>query len=538
VAATLEKQQNRRWLTPGADYLFSEIRDADLPKNKTWKYGDKHPNSKLFPNHVLVMVGEEREIEGQGTVSQWYYAADRSNEDSYNWQVQGNDTLFRQYLVRRTEYPPTSYPTVGTADARFPQYVYAGESVAPAEGELNSIYVMVTRTYSIPTLITYQWDESISRTIKITRQIVPSGTVQGSSTSTGKIIEVQPGDAFYDLKITSEVLWNAADLSGGVPNFPIQLDSVGSDANYQFPPLLKSIKLFGAWAYATSDAPPSYSEDFFFETDITEPHPGPFEATVLRFLTPNPDAVRALYPTTRIVSRAETFGLVKAWAAASDDGNQSFALARQYNTPPTVHDVVDLPAQVNYTQGGGMAGTTLGKGSASLPATPNFAQFIASTTTIAGVDTKRSRLGLYEVQVVKIHAGGATIYGDTSNRIERPGTGSGVISPPGDLTVSVWISPGELLPAATVAFGRAIAAGATANISVWAIKSFDIEIDPAAASWISTTATLSQSAAWPTAHTIPITYAANATGVERTGTVRFVAVDGKFVTLTITQPAA
>lgn len=537
MAATLEQQQNRRWLTPGADYLFWELRDATLPKNKTWNFGDKHPNSKMFPNHVLVMVGEETEVEGKGTLSRWFYAADRTNEDSYNWQVQGNETLFRQYLVRRSAYPPASYPTVGTADARFPQYVYAGESVQPADGELSPLYVMVTRTYSIPTLITYQWDESISRTIKITRQIVPAGTVQGSATATGSIVEVQPGDTFYDLKITSEVLWNDSDLTDGVPNFPIQLDSVASDANYQFPPLLKSIKLFGAWAYATSEAPPSYSEDFFFETDITEPHPGPFEATVLRFLTPFPDAVRAAYPTTKIVSRAETFGLVKAWAAASDDGNQSFALARQYNTSPTVHDVVELPAQVNYTQGGGMAGTMLGKGAASLPATPGFAQYIASTTTIAGVDTKRSRLGLYEVQVTRIHAGGATVYSDTVQRPLRPGTNTGDIIPPG-LTVSVWISPDTLTPSTFSAFGRAVAAGATVNISAWAIKNFDIQIDAAAASWISTTASLSQSSAWPTARNIPITYAANGTGAERTGIVRFVAEDGKAVTLTIIQPFA
>ena len=320
------------WPTPDKrDLLFWVEHNADLPRNadSQWTYGDPYrgPGSKAYPDHKLVYVSPQ-------TPDMWerrFYASDRINQEAYNYEFTG-EQLTRSFLVLREKYfartaaaaaavVPTvinefTRPVVGTADTRFADFVYAEDALGRTETELDSLYVIVRQNYVPERLISYQWDEVLQRVIKVTRQVVPAKTEEGSG-DYGIQVEIQPGNIFHDFRITSEVQWLPTDLDeDGNVNYPIQIDPVAADSNYQFPLLLKSIKLFGAWAYAASDAPPSYSEDFFFEIDTVEPSPGPYDATVLRFVTNDPDAVRALYPTTKITTRAETFGMTRWWAAA------------------------------------------------------------------------------------------------------------------------------------------------------------------------------------------------------------------------------
>jgi hypothetical protein len=438
------------WPTPGReDLLFFVERNGDLPENKQWQFGDSYRGRGEYPDHKLVYVSPQSPEKW----SRWFYASDRINQEAYNFEFTG-DQLTRSFLIPREKYfartraqadavEPTVIdefvrPVVGTADTRFGQFVYAEDSLSRTETELDSLYVLVRQAYVPERLISYQWDEVLQRTIRITRQVVPAQTQSGSGTY-GTLVEIQPGNIFHDFKITSEVVWEPGDLDGsGKPKFPIQIDSIAADANYQFPLLLKSIELYGAWAYAFSEAPPDYAEDFFFEIDLVEPAPGPYDATVLRFVTDNPDVVRAMYPTTKITTRAETFGMVRWWASSHNGGNRAFALARQYNAPASAHGEIELPASVNYVQGGSRTDAYNAPGSKTLPATPGYDAFRASSTTIAGVDTRRSRLGLWEVQVTIINAGGGTVYSDddSAQRIVRPGTGSSPVaggSGPGEI---------------------------------------------------------------------------------------------------------
>ena len=534
------------WPTPGReDFLFYVEKNGELPRNKGWKYGDPFRDRGLFPDHKLVYVSPQ----SADKWSRWFYASDRINEEAYNFEFSG-DQLVRSYLVQREKYfartaaaasaaVPTvigefTRPVVGTADTRFAQFVYAEDVLSRTETELDSIYVMVRENYVPERLVSFQWDDVIRRVIRVTRQVIPAQSEEGSGTY-GVQVEIQPGNVFHDFRITSEVEWLPDDLNeDGTVRYPIQIDSVASDANYQFPLLLKSIKLFGAWAYAASDAPPSYSEDFFFEIDTVEPAPGPYDATVLRFVTNNPEAVRAIYPTTKITTRAETFGMTRWWAAASDQGNNTYALARQYNSPASVHDEIALPSNVNYVQGGTRSDANYAPGSQELPATPGFAAYIASTQTIAGVDTRRSRLGLWEVQVTRINAGGSTVYDSdqAASRTLRPGTGSGVIAgvvPPAGSTIALIIFPDT-----SGASNGVVVAGGNWTVNVWS---------PSAFTWSTTDAwiTSAEPAELPggsfTAYPFVLSYAANGTAAARTGTVVFSnATTGETKTFTITQP--
>jgi len=521
------------WPTPGReDLLFYVERNGDLPENKSWKFGDPYRGRFEFPDHKLVYVSPQTPDKW----SKWFYASDRINQEAYNFEFTG-DQLTRSYLVLRDKYyartqtqadaaVPTVEnefvrPVVGTADARFAQFVYAEDALSRTETELDSLYVLVRQVYVPERLVSYQWDEVLQRTIRITRQVVPAQTVTGSGTY-GTLIEIQPGNIFHDFKITSEVVWEAGDLDGsGNPNYPIQIDSVAADANYQFPLLLKSVELYGAWAYAFSEAPPDYAEDFFFEVDLVEPAPGPYDATILRFITDDPDAVRAAYPTTKITSRAETFGMIRWWASSHDQGNRAFALARQYNIPASVHGEVELPAVIQYVQGGSRADAFNAPGSKTLPATPSYDAFRSSSTTIAGVDTRRSRLGLWEVQVTVINAGGGTVYSDdeSATRIIRPGVGSDPIADAtGDGEITFNLVTGR--PTSPVI---ASSAGGVYTIRFWSTKTVAWTIPTAYASIISSVEPVGIT---PTAenfnqYDFTVTVSANATGSTREAFVAF-----------------
>jgi hypothetical protein len=556
------------WPTPGReDLLFFVERNGDLPANKKWNFGDQYRGGGHYPDHKLVYVSPQSPEKW----SRWFYASDRINQEDYNFEFTG-DQLTRSYLVMRDKYYARTAaqaaaavtevigeftrPVVATADTRFAQFVYAEDALSRTETELDSLYIVVRQIYVPERLISYQWDDVLQRVIKVTRQVVPAQTETGSGTY-GTQVEIQPRNIFHDFKITSEVQWLPEDLDGnGNPDYPIQIDSVAADANYQFPPLLKSIKLFGAWAFATSAAPPDYAEDFFFENDIVEPAPGPYDATVLRFITDDPEAVRALYPTTKITARAETFGIVKWWASSHEKGNRAFALAREYQSPAAVHDEIELPGVINYAQGGMRFDSGYGPGSKNLPATPRFSDYMAMTTTIAGVDTRRSRLGLWEVQVTRVNAGGATVYDDdqSSARTLRPGTGSGILEDDQEIVGARTISISPATANATSAVAPS-PLGGNYTIKVWSDPTFAYgppplyEIIYTAVPvtwdindlWITTTEDpeiLPYSPAGQRSAKFVITYSANNTGVERTGTITFRnSATGAEKTFTLVQPA-
>ena len=558
----------------GEDLLFWEKVDLKIQRTRDAVLGEPHWDRVRYPNHQLVY---KTPLDSSGQWHKFFYAADRQNQEAYNFEFTG-DQLSRSFLVPRSKYyarteaqasiavpqieEEFTRPVVGTPDVRFPDFVYAEDSLSRTDTELDSIYILVRQIYSPERLVTYQWDDVLQRVIKVTRQVVAAKTERGSG-DYGVQVEIQPNNIFNDFKITSEVQWLPEDLdSDGNPNYPIQIDSVASDANYQFPLLLKSIKIFGAWASAYSEAPPDYAEDFFFENDLIEPSPGPYSATILRFITNNPDQVRALYPTTQIATRAETFGIIKWWAVAHSKGNRAFALARQYNSPASVHDVIELPNQVNYVQGGSHQDSNVSPGSKTMPATPGYSAYRASTTTIAGVDTRRSRLGLWEVQITIIEAGGATVYQDdeSSSRIVYPGTGTGIMASQPIIELnSLYISPkavgSESTPSITSIAG---------TYKVWvsgkiqAVGDFYDPIKTAPnitwstnASWISSSAPnpfiqerfMSRYYDWDDPmmfkpYDFIFNYSANNTGAARTGTITFKnGITGEKKICTITQPA-
>jgi hypothetical protein len=85
----------------------------------------------------------------------WYYAAKRSAQDDYNFEVDGDDRITRTYFIPRAEYlagaPTYVPPNDGDSDpdpVRFPGYEFTEESIRRTDDKLlDSFFVVVQRTY-------------------------------------------------------------------------------------------------------------------------------------------------------------------------------------------------------------------------------------------------------------------------------------------------------------------------------------------------------------------------------------------------------
>lgn len=387
------------WPTPEREDLlfYVEVNNkTKTGKNKKWAYGDAFWDAVTYPNHKLVYVTPENEQ----NIHRRYYASDRINQDSYNYEIDGSDRLVRSYLVKRSDYPTNfAHPTVGTADTAFDRYKFAYENISRAPKEMDALYIIVRRVYLHSPTTTVQYDADLERNVVITREVIPAGSETNPTSTNGTQIEVIPQNSFFDLKVTSEVVGWSDVLAG---NGYVELKAAAGYVNYNFPEILTAVRLIGAWAYATSGTAASYSEDFFFEFDTTVPAAPPYSSRVRRFLTHNPDLVKAAFPLDKVRPSRYEFGFVKWWATTSPSTG---AIAKKIGFPrPMIHGNITLPSAVNYVANNGETGSDNEGNSSrvSLPASSGWPGPSTASTWRVGFDTRETKLGLFLVSVVEI----------------------------------------------------------------------------------------------------------------------------------------
>lgn len=393
-----------------ADLLFYELRDGDYTRNNQWQYGEAHWNTARFPHHILVFVSET----GPDRKRKWFYAADRNNEDQYNWSIGQGEEVNRFYLVRRSLYYGRSaaeaaaadpvvageftHPVVATADSRFSKYGFADDTVIKAPAELESMYIVVQRRYIEPVTVDYVHEDSLEKTISITKQIIPAGSQQPPTSTAGTQVEIQNGNVFHDVKITRQIV-----LGGST--YPYALSTLPTTYNRPFPAKLESVELVWAWARAFQItepiAPESYSEDYYFKFKITEARPGPYDAIALRFVTNNPNALKATYPIDIIPQPVtESIAVVGYWWYASPEGNRTSATAKEWSVPSTIHETITV------TLGGRLLPPSTSTRTESLAATPGVTAFLLLNEMIVDYDVKALPLGLFEVSIIKVNISG------------------------------------------------------------------------------------------------------------------------------------
>jgi hypothetical protein len=393
--------------------LFSEVRDCS--RITFPEYGTPHPDHKKWPHHKLVFI-QSVDIERDG-LFEFFYAADRENQDLYNWEVQGGEVVIRSYLVPRALYYGRSaaeaasaspviegeftYPVVATPDPRFPKYGFADDTVAEAPENLSSRYIVIRRRFLEPVTVDYRFDESLQRNIKITKRLIPKDTGEPPVYSSGLRIEVQNGNVFHDVEITQETQLLSEET------YPLELAPLPS--YYDMPNLpsrLDSVRIVYASAWASAkDRAPSFSEDYYFKYKIIDPRPGPYSATVRRFVTDDPEAIKEDYPLFISPQPVrESVAIVNSWFFASvTQGCQTSATAKEITIPPTVHNfiVVSLGTASSSVDPEN-AGSRTRSYVPTLAATPGVTEFFNATIVNAAYTVRPLPLGLYEVSVTQV----------------------------------------------------------------------------------------------------------------------------------------
>ena len=405
------------WPTPERrDLMFFVERNGDLPQNQNWKFGDPFEDRIRYPNHRLVYVSPQ----SADKWSRWYFASDRINQDEYNWTLNSGEQLIRTYLVQRHLYyersdaeaaaaNPTvngefTYPVVGTPDTRFVKYGFADDTVIDAPEELTSQYIIIQRRFIEPITVEITWSNDFQRNVRVIREIIPAEIYPTPPTQeAGKTVEIKQGNRFYDVRITQELITGA---EGSDPDYPYEKPALPDYRNYNFPSKLESIDLVWVWAWADStSALESYSEDFYFKWKLVDPRPGPYAATIRRFITDDPDSIKDAYPLTAVPAPVrETMAVVYAWYKASLEGNNTAAVANEQQLPPSIHGAITVT----------LNGTTPTPArervyTSSYPETPGYSTFIGLTAATIGYEVRELPLNLYEVTVVEINISG--LYG-------------------------------------------------------------------------------------------------------------------------------
>jgi len=138
----------RSFPTPNIEDLVV-IQDVDsrLPGYKPLDYGTPHPDQTRFKGAKLVY---QEPLENSDTFVRRIYATDRLDQDAYNYAIKlsagspGHPIYIRTYVVPRADYQPLPD---GSPDPEFLNAFLVEEEMAPVEGELNSLYVRVSRVF-------------------------------------------------------------------------------------------------------------------------------------------------------------------------------------------------------------------------------------------------------------------------------------------------------------------------------------------------------------------------------------------------------
>lgn len=387
------------------DILFYETVDAQrMGENNFPEYGTPHPDYKKWPDHKLVFI-RSVDNNARDSIYEFYYAADRADQDKYNWNINAGEQLTRSYFIRRELYDTADFPipAAATLDTQFTQYGFADDTISDAPRELSSLYVIVQRRFVEPVVTEIQWNNEFQRYVKVTREIIQPQVVHTAPSITlGKQVEIRQGNRYHDVRITQELLGGTADY---------QKPTILDYRNFNFPSRLDAIELIYAYAWAVSvrDAP-SYSEDFYFKYIISDPRPAPYSATILRYVTANPAAIKAANPITPIPApMRETIAVVYAWATAGI-ANRTQAVAREQQLPPTIHR--ELRLSIDGEEVPEDAGITK-RMTTEFPETQGYTAFAALNEVIVGYEVRELPFQMFEVNVIKLDI--TNLYGEPSS---------------------------------------------------------------------------------------------------------------------------
>jgi hypothetical protein len=398
-------------------------------------YGTPHYDSAQWPNHKLVLI---KPAGRDGVLYEFYYAADRENQDDYNLVDQNGQYLTRSYIILRSDYYnratyAATIPTVGVSpdpvfgstDPIYGDFVFSGESVKHTGTELDSLYIEVERTYQLREEVTYEFNETLEKTFKVTKRVVARNSAP-ELPAVGKIVNRQNVNAWHDIEMITELEDRESYFDGDGRFIPIELPDVPKDVQYNFPNLLNWVDIKFEYKFKESGVDVAILNDF----DMTSPPAGPFAARVKRVITDDPDSLRAQYPVLNLHPKREIIGVTYR-----DDYTRGIDISRlrweygsvgasQFEVPASIHGEIDITLNGNDSSDYSIdfAGEIDSsdprtaklrmKTTDTLAATADYYTLVSGGEIIAGYDVQKVALNLYLVSVIFINIDG--LYSNTT----------------------------------------------------------------------------------------------------------------------------
>lgn len=263
------RQDRKTFPTPLiGDVLFSEVRDCNriaIPA-----YGTAHPDTTKWPNHKLVYV-KPVDID-RNEVFEFFYAADRSSQDNYNWaftQADIGGTKFnaveRTYVTLRSAFSSTT-PIAGATMPNVPVSLFSGTYVLARRGQqrigeqvLDSLYVVDVHTYIKRCSIrTIGVDSNNGKPLTAT-DVVYYATEVVTGSTTAAALFADSTNAYWGLQTNGDwvtgsqlscdwyVITTSQQVAGTLTGSVVAVMSYTTNIEYSLPPVLEQVD-FLTWA--------------------------------------------------------------------------------------------------------------------------------------------------------------------------------------------------------------------------------------------------------------------------------------------------
>lgn len=168
-----------------SDIVITVDVDSRLPGYKPLEYGTLYGDQTRFPGAKLVA---QSPLDDDRFVRR-IYATDRVNQDSYNYAIKYSaGSPDHPIYIRTTVEPRASYQPMadGAPDPVISGAYLIDEEAAPSDGELNSLYMKVTRVFETlpgPIVTSYDTNEAGQKITLTTQRKNAYGYVSPSSTA-------------------------------------------------------------------------------------------------------------------------------------------------------------------------------------------------------------------------------------------------------------------------------------------------------------------------------------------------------------------
>lgn len=145
-----------------SDIVITVDVDSRLPGYKALEYGTPYPDQTRYPGVKLI---SQTPLDDDRFVRR-IYATDRVNQEAYNYAIKYSaGSPDHPIYIRTTIEPRDGYVPLadGAPDPVIPGAFLVDEEAAPADGELNSLYLKVTRVYETlpgPVVTSFETNEA------------------------------------------------------------------------------------------------------------------------------------------------------------------------------------------------------------------------------------------------------------------------------------------------------------------------------------------------------------------------------------------